>query len=112
MGAHGGEDAGAGLIQIDEHVAGILLVRVGVEVYVTAFAVAPAQESHGGSLGEQSSVPEAFPRGRPSGGLVNQTDEIEFVGHGRELSADGLQSQEESAIKHGGILLWEGIAVQ
>lgn len=112
MGAHGGEDAGAGLIQIDEHVAGILLVGVGVEVDVTAFAVATAQESHGGSLGEQSSGPEAFSRGWSSSGLVNQTDEIEFVGHGRELSADGLQSQEESAIKHGGILLWEGIAVQ
>jgi hypothetical protein len=29
---------------------------------------------------------------------VNQTDEIYLVGHGRQLSADGLQAEEESAV--------------
>src|SRR5436305_3044734 len=44
--------------------------------------------------------PKPFTRERLSGGVVNQTDQIEFVGHRRELTADGLQSDKESTVEH------------
>src|SRR5436189_1133900 len=48
-----------------------------------------------------SGRPKPFTRERPSGGVVNQTDQIEFVGHRRKLTADGLQSDNESKVEHG-----------
>ena len=44
--------------------------------------------------------PQPFPRERPVGGLVNQTNEVQLVGHRRELAADGLRRENESMIEH------------
>jgi hypothetical protein len=32
---------------------------------------------------------------------VNQADDVESIGHGRELAADSVPSKKESAIEHG-----------
>ena len=32
---------------------------------------------------------------------MNQADQIELIGHGRQLSADGLACQEQSEVEHG-----------
>ena len=32
--------------------------------------------------------------------MVNQTDQIQLVGHRRELATDGLPSQEETTVVH------------
>jgi hypothetical protein len=32
---------------------------------------------------------------------VNQADEVESIGHGRELAADSIPGKKESAIEHG-----------
>jgi hypothetical protein len=32
---------------------------------------------------------------------MNQADEVEIIGHGRELAADSVRGEEESAIEHG-----------
>jgi hypothetical protein len=32
---------------------------------------------------------------------VNQADEVESIGHGRELAADSVPGKKESAIEHG-----------
>ena len=38
---------------------------------------------------------------RLSCGAVNQADEVESIGHGRELAADSVPGKKESAIEHG-----------
>jgi hypothetical protein len=48
-----------------------------------------------------SGGPEPFSWESPLGRVVNQTDQIEFAGHGRHLAADGPGSENESAVKHG-----------
>src|SRR5258708_29561030 len=45
--------------------------------------------------------PKPVWRERSYGAVVDQTDQIEFVGHRRELTADGLPSENESAVEHG-----------
>jgi hypothetical protein len=32
---------------------------------------------------------------------VNQADEVEIIRHTRQLLADGMQSEKESAVRHG-----------
>ena len=101
IGPHGFDNGWAGVIQIDEDVARIALFRVGMDVHVAAFPVANAQEPDGGRMGQLGGGPQPLSGKCPSGLAVNQTDEIEVVGHGRKLAADGLHSEIESAVEHG-----------
>src|SRR5436189_3214478 len=96
IGPHALDDCRVGAVEIDQDVAGISALGVGLYVDVTTLAVANAQKSHGGGVSQLSGRPKPFTRERPSGGVVNQTDQIEFVGHRRKLTADGLQSDNES----------------
>jgi len=101
IGPHALDDCRVGAVEIDQDVAGISALGVGLYVDVTTLAVANAQKSHGGGVSQLSGRPKPFTRERPSGGVVNQTDQIEFVGHRRKLTADGLQSDNESKVEHG-----------
>lgn len=112
LGAHGFHNGWAGAIQIDEDVAGIALLRVGVNVYVAAFPVAHAQEPDGGGMGQLSSRPQPLSGECPSGLGMNETDEIEVVRHGPELSAYGLYREIGSEVEHDPILESKGPAVQ
>jgi hypothetical protein len=76
-GSHGLDDVWAGVIQIDEDVAGIALLRVGMDVHVAALAVANTQEADGGRMGQLGSGPQPLSGERPSRLRVNETDEIE-----------------------------------
>ena len=101
VGPHALDDGRVGVVEIDQDVAGISPLGVGLKVDVTTLAVTHTQKSHCGGVTQLSGRPKPFPRKRPSGDVVNQTDQIKFVGHRRELTADGLQSDKESMVEHG-----------
>ena len=100
-GSHDLEDGWAGVIQIDKDVAGIALLRIGMEVHVAALAVANPQKADGGRMGQLGSGPQPLSGESPSVLGVNETDQIEVVWHGRELAADGLRREVESVVEHG-----------
>jgi len=100
-GSHGLQDGRVGAIQIDENVAGIAILRVGMDVHVAAFAIANAQESDRGGMGKLGGSPQPLSGECASGRGVNQTNEIEIVRHARELAANGLHGEIESAVEHG-----------
>ena len=100
-GAHGFHNGWVSLIQIDEDITGIALLCVGMEVHVTAFPVANAQEPDGGRMGQLGNGPQPL-SGEWSASLVmDETDEIKVVRHSRELAAHGQQREIESTVEHG-----------
>ena len=98
--AHGGDDVWIGVIQIEENVAAVERMGAGVEIDVEPLAIAGAQECNRWRRGEQTSRPDSFTGARRSGLVVDQPDEIRFIGHGRELTANPLEGNEESVIAH------------
>ena len=98
--AHGGDGSRPQVIQIDENVAGVLVASIGLHIDVAAFAVAHAQEADRGRRCQQLARPEPFAGERPPSLVMNQTDEVEVVGHGGQLSANGLQGEKETAVFH------------
>jgi len=101
IGVHGRDDVRVGVIEIDQDVAGVAALGVGVDVYVESLPIATTQKPYNTSLGELVGRPETLSRGRRSGDGMNETDQIKFVGHRRDLPADCLQGEKESAIHHG-----------
>jgi len=73
---------------------------IGMNIDIAALPIARAQKPDGGQIHQLLCGPQPFPGERLLGGLVNQTNEVQLVRHGRELAADGLRSEDESAIKH------------
>jgi hypothetical protein len=98
--SHPFERGGIGVVQIQQDVAGVLVVSIRLNVYVTALTIANVQESYGRLLAQLGGGPEAFARECRSGGVVNQSHQIDIVGHRRELSPDGVQREEQATIKH------------
>jgi hypothetical protein len=88
------------VVQIQEDVAGVPVVRIGLNVCVTALTIANAQESYRRFLAQLGGGPEPFAWERCSGGVVNQPNEIEILGHRRELPPDREQREEQATIKH------------
>ncbi len=88
------------VVQIEEDIAGVPVVRIGLHVYVTALTVANAQESNSRLLAQLSGGPEPFARECRSGGVVNQRNQVEILGHRRELPPDGEQREEQTTINH------------
>jgi hypothetical protein len=101
VGLHVREDHRIGMVQVDQHVAGVLVCGIGLHVNVTALAVAHAQESEGRQIHQLGRGPQPFAGERPLGDGVNQTNQIQFVGHGRKLAADSMPGEGESTVEHG-----------
>jgi len=100
VGAHEVHGGRIGTIQIDQNVACVLVSGVGVNVHVTPLAVASTQKPDGSGGYQLSRCPKPFSRKRTARLLVNQTDQIQLVGHGREMSMGGLHGQEKSTVVH------------
>jgi hypothetical protein len=100
-GPHGLDDGWVAVIQVNEDVAGIAPLCIGMDVHVAAFPVADAQEPDGGRMNQLGSGPQPLSGEGPSGVGMNETDKIEVVRHSRELASDGLQSEIESEVEHG-----------
>src|SRR6516165_3551944 len=101
VGPHGFENTGAGLIEIEENIAGIARPAVGEEVHVKTLTVACAQKMHHCSTHQLSGSPQPFSWSWPVCAAVNHTDEVEMVRHPGQLAADSVQGKKESAVEHG-----------
>jgi len=101
IGPHILDDRRVGAVEIHQDVARISIFGIGLDVDVTSFAVTNAQKPDRGGMHQLGGRPKPLTRKRPSGAVVNQTNQIEVVGHRRELTADGLRSKNESAFAHG-----------
>lgn len=99
-GLHRGDHRRIGVVQVDEDVAGISVLGKRLNEYVTSLAVAGAQKSYGCQTRQLVCRPQPFPWEWSLGAVVNHPNEVEFVRHRRELPADGLRCESESAIKH------------
>ena len=100
VGAHEVHGGPIGMIQIDQNVAGVLVSRIGVNVHVAPLAVASTQKADSSGASQLGCGPKPFSRKRATCLLVNQTDQIKFVGHRSQLATDGLPGQKESTIVH------------
>ena len=100
VGAHVRGHARPRNIQIHENVACVLLSTVGLNIHIATFQVASAKKPNRGRVRQLLGTPESFARKGPMGLVVNQTDEVQLVSHCRELSANTLQSDPESAVVH------------
>ena len=100
VGAHEIHGRRIGTIQIDQNIAGVLVSGVGVNVNVTTLAVASAQKADGSSAHQLGCCPKSFSGKRAARQVVNQTDQIQFVGHRREMATDGLPGQKKSTVVH------------
>jgi hypothetical protein len=98
--AHPFERGRIGVVQIQQDVAGVPVVSIGLKVYVTAFTIPNAQESYCRLLAQLGGRPEPFARECRSGGVVNQSHQIEIEGHRRELPSNSVQREEQATIKH------------
>src|SRR5260370_18267439 len=90
-----------GVIKAEENIAGIAILGIGEQVYVVTLAVACAQKAHRGSTPQLTRIPKPFSRTHSACGMVNQTDEVEFIRHSRHLAADTVQGKKKSAVGHG-----------
>ena len=100
-GPHGFHNGWVSVIQIDEDITGVALLCIGMEVHVAAFPVANAQEPDGGRMGQLGNGPQPLSGECPASLVMDETDEIQVVRHGRELAAHGQQSEMESTVEHG-----------
>ena len=98
VGTHGFDDLRVSSIQIDEDVTGIAAVAIRPKVNVETLAIATAQKANNRRLRELVRRPESLARASPPGDRMNQTEQIKLVGHGRDLAADCLQGDKESAL--------------
>src|SRR6266702_4004481 len=97
---HGSDRRRLRTIQVDENVAGVMVVGVGLHIDVAAFAVARAQEAHRGGTSQLLGCPKPFARERLPGPVMNQADQEQLIGHGGKLSANGPQGEKETAVFH------------
>jgi hypothetical protein len=100
VGAHGLHHGGRGLIEVDENVARVPVAGVGLQVDLASLAVAGPQKAGDGRVSQLSGCPQPFAGHRPAGVVVNQTDQVQLVGHRRELPPNRLQGEKESAVVH------------
>jgi hypothetical protein len=98
--AHRSEGRRPGAIQVDENVAGILVVGIGLDIDVATFAVAHAQKADRGRAGQLSGCPKPFTGERPAGAVMDQADQIQVAGHRRKLSTNGVQGEKETTVFH------------
>src|SRR5206468_1078812 len=59
-----------------------------------------AQKADSGCATQLFRGPKSFTGKGLPGLMVNQTDQVQLVGHGGELPANGLQSEKETAVVH------------
>src|SRR6266849_6613301 len=99
--SHEFKDTRWGVLEVEENIAGITILGIGKQIYVVTLAVACAQKAHHPSTPQLTRIPKPFSRTHSTCGMVNQTDEVEFIRHSRQLAADSVQGKKKSALGHG-----------
>jgi hypothetical protein len=89
-----------GVVQIQQNVASVAVIRIGLKVHVTAFSITNAQESQRRLLAQLSDGPQPFSRECGSSGVVNQPNQIEITRHRGKLSSDRAQRKEQPTTRH------------
>jgi hypothetical protein len=97
---HGIDDVLSSPIQVHQNVAGVSIAGIGLEEYVISLAIAQTQKSDHGPPRELHGAPNVFSGKGPAARAMNQPNPIQVAGHGGQLSAQGLHSEEETPI-HG-----------
>jgi hypothetical protein len=100
IGPHQFECGRVGVVQIQQDVPGVPVVSIGLNVYVTALTIANAQESYRRLLAQLGGRPEPFAWECGSGGVVNQSNQIEIMRHRGELPSNAAQGEEQTTIIH------------
>ena len=98
IGAHDFHNRGISTIQVDENIACVLVSGVGLDVHVASLAVANAQKPDGSRTHQLARRPKPFSGKRTTCLVVNQANQIQLVGHRRELATDGMPSQKKSTV--------------
>jgi hypothetical protein len=100
IGLHQFECGHVCVVQIQEDVPGVPAVSIRLNVYVTALAIANAQESYRRLLAQLGGRPEPFAWECCSSGMVNQSNQIEIMWHRGELPSNAAHGKEQTTIKH------------
>ena len=100
-GSHPRQHIGPGVIQVKQNIAGVVILGEREKIDVKALKVACAQEAQYRSPQQLTSIPHSFAWARLSCETMDQANEIELIGHRRQLTADCMRGDEESAIPHG-----------
>ena len=100
IGTHPLECGRVGVVQIQQDVPGVSVVSIGLNVHVTALTIAHAQESYRRLLAQLGGRPEPFAWESGSGGVVNQSNQIEIMRHRGELPSNAAQREKQTTIKH------------
>ena len=107
--AHIVASTGIGAVKVDQDVAGVSVLSIRMNVHL---AVTHPQQANGGRDGQWCGSPLPFSRERPLRQVVDQTNEVEFAGHSRELAANGLRSESDPRSNSHSILQSNSVAVQ
>ena len=100
IGPHPFECGRIGVVQIQQNVTGVPVVSIRLNVHITPLTIANAQESYGRLLTQLGGRPEPFAWECCSGGVVNQSNQIEIMWHRGELPSNAAQREEQTTIKH------------
>jgi hypothetical protein len=100
VGAHEIHDRRIRTIQVNENIACVLISGEGLDIYVASLAVANAQKADRSRTQQLSRRPKPLAGKRTAALVVNQTDQIQVIGHRRKLATDSLPGQEESTVVH------------
>ena len=101
MGAHGLQHRWLRSVEIDENIACVLAPGVGVDINIASLAVAGAQKPDCAGAHQLPGAPQPLSRESASALSVNQTDQVKFVRHRRQLFGNSLPGQKESPVVHG-----------
>jgi hypothetical protein len=89
------------VVEVQENIAGVAMLGIGQEINIMALQVACTEKAHHRSARQLTRIPNPFSWTRFSGEVMNQTDKVEVIRHGRELAAHGVPAKKESTIAHG-----------
>ncbi len=98
--AHGFEHFRASLVEIEQKVARVPALSVRMQVDIASLPIAQAEEADGGRAHQLGGAPQPFSGEGCARRVVDQTEQIEIVRHGRELAANRLPGKKETAIQH------------
>lgn len=87
-------------VQVDENIAGVLVSGARLDVHVASFRVTNAQKPDDRCAPQLVCCPQPLTWKGTACWLVNQTDQVQFVGHRSELAADRPPSQKKSTVVH------------
>lgn len=98
--SHPRQHIGRGVIEVEQNIAGVLILAEGEKIDVKALKVACAQEAQYRSPQQLTRIPHSFAWARLSCAAMDQANEVELIRHRRQLAAHCMRSDEESAIPH------------